>query len=377
MAKRQILILLLVLASIVPGKAWAQAAGTLVDATPVVDTPGGAQAWRITYWTRDDGGRAVQATGMVVAPREAEPRARRKVVAWAHGTTGVMSTCDLSTKPAFWTVTPGLSNMISAGYVVVAPDYPGLGSDGTHAYLAGRETAHSVLDAVRAAGKIPGAFAGSDFVVWGESQGGHAALWTAREAHHYARELRLLGTLAAAPPTNLGANLTQASDANARAFLTAFVAYSWSKRFGAPLDKLFGPLNRGVATRLAENNCIDLDANLKLGTMLGILAIRNALKDKNIARIDGWSHLVERNSIAAGRVPGPIYIAQSVEDPLVAPDVTLGFARELCRRGRAVQYESLPGGDHAHTAKNSTGSALAWISNRFAGRPVTSNCGKF
>lgn len=360
-----------------PSSVSAQSAGQLIAADPVVETPLGSQAWRIRYWTTSEEGGLIETTGMVVAPREAAPRQPRKLVAWAHGTSGVAEACDLSSKPAFFEVTPALTEMVAAGYVVAAPDYPGLGSAGQHAYLAGRETAHSLLDAVRAAQAIPGAHAGRDFVVWGESQGGHAALWTAREAHRYARELNLVGTLAAAPPTDLAANLTQARDANARAFLTALVSHSWSKRFDAPLAKLFGPLNRGVVTRLAENNCIDLDANPRLGTMLGVLAIRNALKDKDIARIDGWSQLIRRHSIEPGKVRGPIHIAQSVEDPLVASSVTLEFARELCRKGRAVQYESLPGADHAHTARNSAGSALAWIANRFEDRRAASNCGRF
>lgn len=354
----------------------AQPAGELISADPVVETPGGAQAWRIRYWTTSEAGDRIEATGMVVAPREAAPRQPRKIVAWTHGSSGVVEECDLSDKPGFFDFTPGLSEMISAGYVVVAPDYPGLGSPGQHAYLVGRETARSVLDAIRAARAIAGAFAGTDFVVWGESQGGHAALWTAREAKSYARELNLVGTLAAAPPTDLGKNLSQASDANARAFLTAFVAYSWSKRFDAPLDKLFGPLNRGVANALAQK-CISLESDPKLGTLLGILSIRNALAGKDIARIDGWSSLIRRNSIKPGQVPGPVYIAQSVEDPLVAPQVTLEFARGLCRQGRSVQYDSLPGGDHPRTAMNSTVQSLAWIADRFAGRRATGNCGQF
>src|SRR3546814_2887094 len=76
-----------------------------------------------------------------------------------------------------------------------------------------------LLDAVRAARAIPGAAAGSSFAVWGESQGGHAALWTAIAARSYAPELTLVGTAAAAPPTDLAANLREGSDMNARALL--------------------------------------------------------------------------------------------------------------------------------------------------------------
>src|SRR3546814_10703141 len=99
-----------------------------------------------------------------------------------------------------------------------------------HPYLVGGDTARSVLDAVRAARAIPGAAAGGQFAVWGESQGGHAALWTAIAAKSYAPELRLVGTAAAAPPTDLADNMRKASEPNVRALLMGFTMYSWSQR---------------------------------------------------------------------------------------------------------------------------------------------------
>ncbi len=93
----------------------------------------------------------------------------------------------------------GVDLFASKGYVVVAPDYPGLGSSGDHPYLIGESAAHAVLDSVRAARSIEEARAGDRFIVWGHSQGGHAALFTGMHAHAYAPELKLAGVAAAAP----------------------------------------------------------------------------------------------------------------------------------------------------------------------------------
>ena len=134
--------------------ASAQQAGMLISAEPVTQTPGGMQAWRVAYWTADGNGRARRATGMVVAPREAVPARPRNVLAWTHGTWGVASRCAPSLSPNFWNVTPAL-DAVRDGYVVVAADYPGLGSDGVHPFLVGIDTGRSVLDAVRAARHIP------------------------------------------------------------------------------------------------------------------------------------------------------------------------------------------------------------------------------
>ncbi|MEO8141905.1 MAG: lipase family protein, partial [Sphingomicrobium sp.] len=201
--------------AIAPIPVAAQRAGQLIAAEPVVDTPGGMQAWRMRYWSLDASNRPQQLTGMVVAPREAIPREPRRVIAWTHGTSGVANKCAPSQSPDFWTVTPALQS-VRSGNVVVAPDYPGLGSNGVHPYLVGVPTARSTLDAVRAARQIAGAATGSRFAVWGESQGGHAALWTGQEARRYAPDLQLVGIAAAAPPTDLIANLRSGKDPSIR-----------------------------------------------------------------------------------------------------------------------------------------------------------------
>ncbi|MEO6091965.1 MAG: alpha/beta fold hydrolase [Novosphingobium sp.] len=358
-----------------PGTTHAQSAGALVSAEPASDAPSGMRAWRIRYITSDGDGRPIAVTGIVVAPPGGG--ADRPVIAWTHGTWGVVEGCGPSLSADFWTATPALAEMVGRGYVVVAPDYPGLASAMPHPFLVGVDTARSVLDAMRAARSIPGAGAGARFAVWGESQGGHAALWTASQARRYAPELTLAGTAAAAPPTDLPDNLRLGSDANLRAMMSAFVAYSWSQRYGAPLATLFSRVNQGVVTRLARNNCITLGANPRLGTMLGVVAVRNALKAKDMTRTQPWARLASLNSVEARSVPGPLLIAQAVTDPLVASQVTRAFGRRACAAGTRLRYISLPGGDHAHSARDSATATLDWIDARFAGRPAPSDCGRF
>src|SRR3546814_6801790 len=112
------------------------------------DTPAGMQAWQVRYWTTNQDGVRQQVTGAVVAPREAAPPRPRRVIAWAHGTSGVVEKCALSTNPDFFTATPGLEQAIREGYVVVAPDYPGLGSSMPHPYLVGTEEHTSELQSL-------------------------------------------------------------------------------------------------------------------------------------------------------------------------------------------------------------------------------------
>lgn len=351
----------------------AQQAGTLASMDPVRKAPTGMQAWRIEYWsTRQDGVRQ-RVTGMVVAPRDAAST-RRPIIAWTHGTWGVVERCAPSLSDRFFTDTPALAEMVRRGYVVVAPDYPGLGSSMPHPYLVGGDTARSVLDAVRAARAISGASPASRFAVWGESQGGHAALWTAIEASRYAPELQLVGTAAAAPPTDLAANFRSGSDANVRAMLTSFAAYSWSRRFDAPLATIANRSTRGIMTRLARNNCIDLARRPRIGTILGIAAVRNAMRGKDMGTTVPWSGIMADNSVDPLMVRGPVLIAQSADDPIVAPEVTRTFTRALCRSRAPVRWVPLAGGSHATTAADSAGPTLDWIAARFAGEVPPNDC---
>lgn len=355
--------------------AKAQQAGEMIFAQPVDQGPGDMMLWRMAYWTLDGADRLRQVTGMVAAPAT-PPSGTRRVIAWTHGTSGVVERCAPSLSPDFAKVTPALREMIARGYVVVAPDYPGLGSSGPHPYLVGNDTARSVLDSVRAAQAIAQSGAGRQFAVWGESQGGHAALWSAKAAARYAPELDLVATAAAAPPTDLPENLRKGSDASVRAMLTAYATYSWSRHFGADLGTLFDRTNQGVVTRLAENNCVELGKSPRLGTILGVLSVRNQLARKDITRTLPWAGFARDNSVDPLAVLRALLVAQSVDDPVVAPSVTRAFLRKRCRAGLPVRFVSLPGGDHAHTARDSSKETLDWIDARFEGQPPPDDCRK-
>ena len=357
-----------------PSPLFAQRAGQLISADPITDTPGGMQAWRVRYWTSDGSNRPRQVTGMVVAPREAMPPQPRPVLAWTHGTWGVASRCAPSLSPNFWSVTPAL-DAVKRGYVVVAPDYAGLGSDGVHPFLVGEDTARAVLDGVRATREIAGAAAGNRFAVWGESQGGHAALWTAQR-RSYAPDVELLGAAAAAPPTDLLQNLDLSPNKSVRTFFMAYIGYSWSVHYGTPMTAFGNAQTQGIMTRLAQNNCIELHTKPKLGTILGILTLQGRWAKLDMAKVQPWANLSRRNSPATSGIGLPLLIAQNPKDDLVAPSVTRAHARALCRNRERVRWINIAGSGHATSAKDSAAITLDWIDNRFAGRPARSDCGK-
>lgn len=357
-------------------QAFAQRAGQLISADPVVDTPGGMQAWRITYWTTIGKSAPIRATGMVVAPREAIPPRPRPVLAFTHGAWGVAQKCAPSLSPDFWRFTAGLQ-AVSRGYTVVAPDYPGLGIEGVHGFLVGPDTARSVLDAVRAAGQIPGAAAGKRFAVWGESQGGHASLWTGQRARLYAPDLDLVGVAAAAPPTYLIDNLRQGSDPSARTFLTAYTIDSWSRFYGIPMSTVAGPQSRGIITRMAQNACVRFEGLPRLGTILGIATLRRNLRNVDLGRIEPWAGYSRANSAKPAQITVPMLISQNPKDTIVAPAVTRRFARDACAARKQVRWIDIKGKGHGSSASDTATATLDWVADRFAGKRAPNDCGKF
>ena len=375
-----VLLGLLAMAGATPASAQpqvqAQRAGTLISADPVPSQVAGTRAWRIAYWTQDENRQPLQATGLIVAP-QAPASAPRPTIAWTHGTWGIDKSCSPSLSPNFWLQTAAL-DALASNMVVVAPDYIGLGgsdfaSDVRHPFLSGIPTGQAVLDAVRAAQSVAGAGAGGKFAVWGESQGGHAALWTAQVQPSYAPELQLVGAVAAAPPTDLAANLRQAPNATVRTFFTAYIGQSWSDHYDIPLATIAGPGSRAIIGRLALK-CISLNEKPNLATTAGILILQSNMKNTDITAISPWSQLSVRNSPQVARFSVPLLIAQNPDDQLVAPLVTRTYARNLCAAGQRVRWIDVNGSGHATTAKDSSAASIQWIADRFAGRPPPSDC---
>ncbi|GIK42237.1 MAG: hypothetical protein BroJett011_60700 [Chloroflexota bacterium] len=152
------------------------APGTIIRQELLNDNlPEGAVAWRVMYLSTGMNGEPIAVSGTVVAPKAASP-APRPVIAWSHGTVGVLPQCGVSHTPDPYKQTPVVELMVGQGFVVVATDYSGLGTPGVHPYLVGNISAYSILDSVRAARQLD-VNAGDRFVVWGASQGGQAALW--------------------------------------------------------------------------------------------------------------------------------------------------------------------------------------------------------
>ncbi len=177
-----------------------------------------AESSILTYKMLGQSGQEVQATSLVFTPNTPQPVGGWPIVVWAHGTTGVADACAPSKAALADSTKDLISKLLAAGYVVVAPDYEGLGTPGIHPFLNVKSEAFSITDAVVAARNYlsqRNLLTSKKWVTVGHSQGGHAALGAAQYASR--AQLDYKGTVAVAPASNLGSILVdgEAQVANA------------------------------------------------------------------------------------------------------------------------------------------------------------------
>lgn len=155
----------------------------------------------IRYNMPNVNGERAEATAMVFYPNIPQPQDGWRVVVWEHGTVGSGDSCAPSNNQLNNNFRGLASSLLAQGYVIVAPDYEGLGTRGIHPYLNLKSAAQSAIYAVRAFKEQQGNRFNGAWVSVGQSQGGHASLATAQFADE---DPNYKAAIAAAPASSLG-----------------------------------------------------------------------------------------------------------------------------------------------------------------------------
>ena len=142
-----------------------------------------------------------KATAMVFVPKTKRPTDGWKVVVWGHGTVGVGDSCAPSRNEINDRFKPMAESLLKEGYVILAPDYEGLGTPGMHPYLNLKSEANSAIYAVKAYKERYGNQINGQWMSVGQSQGGQASLGTAEFSN---TDSNYKGAVAGAPASSLG-----------------------------------------------------------------------------------------------------------------------------------------------------------------------------
>lgn len=341
--------------------------GDVIKSEPV-DVPGlNGEAYRVMYHSQSLEGDDIAVTGLVGVPKAAPPVDGFPVVSWAHGTTGIADACAPSKTPTDANFLAVGNQLIGQGYVAVATDYEGLGTPGRHPYIVGESEARGVIDIVRAARNLDFAHASKEWLVWGHSQGGHAALWAGEIAPSWAPELDLVGTVAGAPPSQLKLVYEALKASPFRYYLVMA---------GAGIAAAYPDLDLGdVATDLALSKLAVVDEGCAD-------AIADAYADDSIEdllrtdpyTVPDWKEAIDAQEPGTTRTEDPILIIHGGNDeqiPVVSSELLLD---RMCGFDQVVTRRVYEGQSHAGVIGPSLSDMLTWMGDRFAGKPAPDDC---
>ncbi|WP_026361563.1 lipase family protein [Amycolatopsis nigrescens] len=346
---------LVALLTVLPGAPAASALpaeqpGEVESVTPLPPEqwlPGTGEANRVSYWSTGLGDRPALVSGAVYLPQGAPPAAGWPVLSWAHGTTGLGDACAPSATVGSPRDTEFLAAWLAKGYAIVATDYAGLGTPGVHPYLDGKVEAYGVIDMVRAARTVAPALS-AHWASIGQSQGGHAALFTANLATEYAPELDFRGAVGHGVPSNLAGLVSVLGPSVPPSLLspgmTMLVSYILAGLHAARPDfdlaSYLTPLGTQVVAD-AEVLCNTDMAERLEGIGLGELFTRQLGTEFKQA----WGEIFDVPTTGYDR---PVFIAQGTEDKTVYPFLTQRLVDDLAANQQPHTYRSYPA-DHSGT----------------------------
>lgn len=350
--------------------------GQLVRAEPFTrDIPANAQAWRILYTTTGVDGEIRVASGLVVVPREGD--GRWPIIDWNHGTTGYAQHCapSLQDRPLWSGAMYVTRQVINEGWAIVATDYIGLGTEGPHPYLIGPPSASASLDAVRAARQLDEADLGASTVVWGHSQGGGAALWTASMARSYAPEVWVRGVAALAPASDPLTLVDDVSTITGGSIFASFAFESFTAIYpDVTARQYIRPGAQPIVEAMAERCLSDP------GTVVSVLAALGMSRDPVIFAADPTVGTLARHlrtNIAPVTATAPLLIAQGGADSIIDPAAQDAFVQRLCDAGTSVDYRTYARMEHAQLVERPSPlipELFEWTRARFAGEPYEMGC---
>ncbi|MGC4949451.1 lipase family protein [Streptomyces sp. DT224] len=355
-------------------------------------------ATRLMYRTTDSNGQPAAVTGAYIEPSAAwKGGGARPLVALASGTMGQGDQCapSLALQHPLTATTETVSigyetlsvyRLLSAGVAVVVTDYVGLGTtDRLHTYVNRVDEGHALLDAVRAAHRLPATSLTPDSRtgLYGYSQGGGASASAAELQPSYAPEIQLAGTYAGAPPADLTATM-KGIDGSALAGALAWSINGFAQADADLRDVVEANINDAgrAALKDASTMCVG-DAILGYGFAKSAKWTTTGKSLGEIIAAEPKAQAaLDKQRIGTLKPSGPVRVATGTQDDIVPHSQARRLAVDWCRKGADVTYDAvvLPNlGDkiltnHMVPLLTDQGDAIAWMTDRLAGKRSVSNC---
>ena len=333
--------------------------GDLLDAEQV-----GERTFKVRYASESVAGDAIEVTGVVALPADVADGA--PVLTWAHGTTGIADVCAPSNDPEG--AVGFLRPFVEKGWVVVATDYEGLGTEGRHPYINGTSEGRGTLDIVRAAAEVPGGVEPGPVVIWGHSQGGHAALFAGQLAPTWTPELDVVGVVAGAPATELPLIAKALQNGPFQGYLA----------LGAAGLNAAEP-ERADLSIVMSDQAIELLDVVDTGCAGEVHEVYTKLPYEEFAiadpgEVEPWRSILLENDPGHVKTDTPIYLYQGEADEQIPVAASGLLFERLCALGQVVERHTYPDQTHAGVIAVAWEGFEAWMEARVSGVPAATGC---
>jgi len=320
-----------------------------------------------------EGEAIVPVSGVLYLPQGEAPDGGWPLMAWTHGTVGVADICAPSWNGRQAQDEDYINRFLAEGFAVVASDYQGLGTEGTHPYLATQAAAHSNLDIIRAVTGAEFPIAGK-VVLFGQSQGAGAAIASADYAATYAPEVDIAGVVATGAPYLSPRVVAALERLQQPDRVDPLLGYTF---LGMTLVEQVDPEFRmrdyitdeawPIASRV-EDACY--------------AEIKDLVSDAQLTRAKTFTQAPNeplRQGFALMGYPtlnieAPIFLGTGGLDRDTPPAMQASLVRDLCEAGSKVTSHYYPDLDHRAVVPHSPVDSIPFVKAAFAGVDLPGNC---
>ncbi len=347
-------------------------------------------------------GKQINASAMLFTPKSVMPSGGWPLIVFGHGTEGVAKNCASSVTmkaTGAWSYASLVAMLVSQGFVVVAPDYEGMGStamgvEAGHPYLNLGSAGRSMALAAVGAKKLMTTQLSGAWATLGHSQGGHAALAGAQFAGLAKKQeasLTYKGAIAIAPASNLKASLNamasviQNNSQNTANYYVGYGTVGMSNFYAAYVVKgtqstpspvtpatVFGARMLAVYNAKVGAECFDdfstsisIDINQYAGTNgatpAGYTGVINSAI--NTPYVTG---LLNSNEPGQMKLPGNTLIVQGAADTTVLPSSTQALLSTMQAKGSQVSLSYHEGSAATHSGVLGIPAAQTAMTNHLA-----------
>jgi len=335
--------------------------------------PSAAENIRLLYSSTNglDGKTPVAVSGGLFLPQGEPPESGWPLILWSHGTVGIADVCA----PSWTGYVPfhqeHLRRWLQSGYAIVASDYQGLGTSGTHPYLATRPEAFSNLDVIRAVQSADFPLS-SEVVVAGQSQGAGAALATAGYASDYAPEIRLRGVVATGVPYFTPEALVAVQQARPRDVVDPMLGYNFLVlSLVEQLDPTFDAADYVYESVQPTARAVQAVCNRDMRAKIEDLGLTY---DNTFKRSPPLEQGFEKMQFPTLALSVPLYVGTGSNDRDTPPRMQARLVDAACEAGSNVSAHLYEGYDHLTVLNHSLVDSIPFVKAVFSGEELRGNC---